>query len=201
SEGGGRERDDTAAMDATVWESMHAQVCSSYADSIFVQRKLIVVVARVERTPSCFLEVEEDKLNKCSKDASASMLLLWTIDKYVYLVKGLGRVFCKKGCDADSDSWEDCVSDCSEICYKDPVLKDRQWSAYIDRSPGAASYSEECFHACVAGCGYKFEVESEEVNKVKPKRPPPPPPKPQPPPRAKRPMQPPSDEDVPTSSA
>ncbi|KAL0737947.1 hypothetical protein Bca4012_014157 [Brassica carinata] len=130
-----------------------------------------------------------------------------------YLVKGLGldvsgesfaffgRVFCKKGCDADSDSWEDCVSDCSEICYKDPVLKDQQWSAYIDRSPGAASYSEECFHACVAGCGYKFEVESEEVNKVKPKRPPPPPPKPQPPPRAKTPMQPPSDEDVPASSA
>ncbi|KAL0889996.1 hypothetical protein Bca101_013979 [Brassica carinata] len=81
-----------------------------------------------------------------------------------------------------------CVSDCSEICYKDPVLKDQQWSAYIDRSPGAASYSE-------------FEVESEEVNKVKPKRPPPPPPKPQPPPRAKTPMQPPSDEDVPASSA
>ncbi|KAJ0263516.1 Defensin-like protein [Hirschfeldia incana] len=93
------------------------------------------------------------------------------------------------------------VSDCSEICYKDPVLKDRQWSAYIDRSPGSASYSEECFHACVAGCGYKFEVESEEVNKVKPNRPPPPPPKPQPPPRAKRPMQPPSDEDVPASSS
>ncbi|KAJ0239461.1 Defensin-like protein [Hirschfeldia incana] len=92
------------------------------------------------------------------------------------------------------------VSDCSEICYKDPVLKDRQWSAYIDRSPGAASYSEECFHACVAGCGYKFEVESEEVDKVKPKRPPPPPPKPQPPPRAKRPMQPPT-EDIPETSA
>ncbi|KAL0727348.1 hypothetical protein Bca4012_023441 [Brassica carinata] len=140
-------------MDAAVWESMHAQVRSSYADSMY------------------------------------------------------------------------CVSDCSEICYKDPVLKDRQWSAYIDRSPGAASYSEECFHACVAGCGYKvwypclnlhfdalslllngvcvimqFEVESEEVDKVKPKRPPPPPPKPQPPPRAKRPMQPPS-EDVPGTSA
>ncbi|CAF2026282.1 unnamed protein product [Brassica napus] len=61
--------------------------------------------------------------------------------------------------------------------------------------------TQECFHACVAGCGYKFGVESEEVNKVKPKRPPPPPPKPQPPPRAKRPMQPPSNEDVPTSSA
>ncbi|XP_052183816.1 tetraspanin-19-like isoform X2 [Diospyros lotus] len=49
-----------------------------------------------------------------------------------------------------------CLEECNEICYKDPVLKDQQWSAYIDRSPGAASYSEECFRACVAGCGYKF---------------------------------------------
>ncbi|KAG5413610.1 hypothetical protein IGI04_001177 [Brassica rapa subsp. trilocularis] len=131
--------------------------------------------------------------------------------KYAALTQIPWRVFCKKGCDADSDSWEDY---CSEICYKDPVLKDRQWSAYIDRSPGAASYSEECFHACVAGCGYKhiifflarvcytmqFEVGSEEVDKVKPKRPPPPPPKPQPPPRAKGPKQPPSEE-VPGTSA
>ncbi|WZZ25173.1 hypothetical protein YC2023_008574 [Brassica napus] len=107
--------------------------------------------------------------------------------KYAALTQIPWRVFCKKGCDADSDSWEDCVSDCSEICYKDPVLKDRQWSAYIDRSPGAASYSE-------------FEVGSEEVDKVKPKRPPPPPPKPQPPPRAKGPKQPPSEE-VPGTSA
>ena len=30
---------------------------------------------------------------------------------------------------------------CTEICYKDPVLEDRQWSAYIDRSPGEDSYS------------------------------------------------------------
>ncbi|XP_022642619.1 uncharacterized protein LOC106775176 isoform X5 [Vigna radiata var. radiata] len=30
---------------------------------------------------------------------------------------------------------------CNLMCYKDPVLKDQQWSAYIDRSPGAASYS------------------------------------------------------------
>lgn len=34
------------------------------------------------------------------------------------------------------------MEDCNQICYKDPVLKDQQWSAYIDRSPGAASYSE-----------------------------------------------------------
>ncbi|CAA3026254.1 Hypothetical predicted protein [Olea europaea subsp. europaea] len=48
-----------------------------------------------------------------------------------------------------------CLGECDEICYKDPVLKEQQRSAYIDHSPGAASYSEECFHACVAGCGYK----------------------------------------------
>ncbi|WMV49137.1 hypothetical protein MTR67_042522 [Solanum verrucosum] len=34
------------------------------------------------------------------------------------------------------------LSECEEICYKNPVLKDQQWSAYIDRSPGAASCSE-----------------------------------------------------------
>ncbi|XP_062166912.1 uncharacterized protein LOC133873197 [Alnus glutinosa] len=53
-----------------------------------------------------------------------------------------GRVFCKKGCDADGETWEECLEQCNEICYKDPVLKDRQWSAYIDCSPGASSYSE-----------------------------------------------------------
>lgn len=34
------------------------------------------------------------------------------------------------------------LAECNEICYKDPVLKDQQWSAYIDRSPGADGYSE-----------------------------------------------------------
>lgn len=33
------------------------------------------------------------------------------------------------------------IGKCTEICYKDPVLEDRQWSAYIDRSPGQDSYS------------------------------------------------------------
>ncbi|GKC72407.1 hypothetical protein Tco_1118290 [Tanacetum coccineum] len=50
------------------------------------------------------------------------------------------RVFCKKGCNADGDTLEECLSLCDEICYKDPVLKDQQWSAYTDRSPGSASY-------------------------------------------------------------
>jgi hypothetical protein len=41
------------------------------------------------------------------------------------------------------------LDECNEICYKDPVLKDRQWTAYIDRSPGSASYSEVyCLSTC-----------------------------------------------------
>ncbi|EXB82781.1 hypothetical protein L484_012093 [Morus notabilis] len=57
------------------------------------------------------------------------------------------------------------LDECTEICYKDPVLKDQQWSAYIDRSPGADRYSE-------------FDIPREEVDKVRPKRPPKPPPVP-----------------------
>ncbi|OIV93195.1 hypothetical protein TanjilG_24410 [Lupinus angustifolius] len=87
------------------------------------------------------------------------------------------------------------LEDCNQICYKDPVLKDRQWSAYIDRSPGAVSYSEECFHACVSGCGYKFEVEIDEVDKVCPNRPPKPEPEPvqKPKPQPVDPIDPPGD--------
>ncbi|CAK9321023.1 unnamed protein product [Citrullus colocynthis] len=91
--------------------------------------------------------------------------------KYAALTQIPWRVFCKKGCDADGEAWEECLEECTEICYKDPVFKDHQWSAYIDRSPGSASYSEECFHACVSGCGFKFDVESEKADKIQPNRP------------------------------
>ncbi|CAN1178351.1 hypothetical protein LINPERPRIM_LOCUS8500 [Linum perenne] len=91
--------------------------------------------------------------------------------KYAALTQIPWRVFCKKGCNADGDTWEECSEACEEICYKDPVLKNQQWSAYIDRSPGAASYSEECFHACVSGCGYKFEINKDKVDKIRPHRP------------------------------
>ncbi|XP_039166516.1 uncharacterized protein LOC104441023 isoform X1 [Eucalyptus grandis] len=133
--------------------------------------------------------------NHCTSKFSALTQIPW-------------RVFCKKACDADGETWEECVEECNEMCYKDPVLKDRQWSAYIDRSPGAATYSEggtlgsshcprpqppslgmqiahknfrwvvqECFHACVSGCGYKFGIPLEKVEQVRPNRPlkPPPP--------------------------
>ncbi|KAK4364136.1 hypothetical protein RND71_015494 [Anisodus tanguticus] len=102
--------------------------------------------------------------NQCTHKYSALMQIPW-------------RVFCKKGCDADGETWDECLSECEEICYKNPVLKDQQWSAYIDRSPGAVSCSEECFHACVAGCGYKFDVPSQKVDQIHPSRPPALPPK------------------------
>ncbi|KAG6385331.1 hypothetical protein SASPL_154164 [Salvia splendens] len=98
--------------------------------------------------------------------------------RIVRLFSNDGRVFCKKGCDADGDTWDECVGECDEICYKDPVLKDKQWSAYIDRSPGSVTYSEECFRACVAGCSYKFDVPEEKMKEVhgRPTKPPPMPP-------------------------
>ncbi|KAL8152157.1 hypothetical protein V2J09_009917 [Rumex salicifolius] len=102
--------------------------------------------------------------------------------KYAALTQIPWRVFCKKGCSADGDTWDECIEACDQICYKDPVLKDKQWSAYIDRSPGVPSYSEECFHACISGCGYKFDVPAKTVEEIHPNRPitPPAPEKPAP---------------------
>ncbi|XLR16245.1 hypothetical protein HN51_037229 [Arachis hypogaea] len=101
-------------------------------------------------------------------------------NKYAALTQIPWRVFCKKGCDADGDTWEECLEECNQLCYKDPVLENQKWSAYIDRSPGSESYSEECFHACVSGCSYRFEVEAEIADKVIPNRPPKSEPEPQP---------------------
>lgn len=49
---------------------------------------------------------------------------------------------------ASSDIASSCagLEECNEICYKDPVLKDRKWSACIDRSPGVDRYSEVFCH-------------------------------------------------------
>eukprot|EP00252_Welwitschia_mirabilis_P006645 TRINITY_DN17537_c0_g1_i1.p1 TRINITY_DN17537_c0_g1~~TRINITY_DN17537_c0_g1_i1.p1 ORF type:complete len:136 (-),score=19.42 TRINITY_DN17537_c0_g1_i1:200-607(-) len=91
--------------------------------------------------------------------------------KYAALTQIPWRVFCKKGCDTDGDCWEDCLGECNELCYKDPVIKDRQWSAYIDRSPGEDGNSAECFHACITGCAYKFNIPSVKVDSVHPDRP------------------------------
>lgn len=89
-------------------------------------------------------------------------------------------------------------------------------------------FIQECFHACVAGCGYKvsflssvkamvailfgftfttdllmcilqFEIDTEEVDKVRPNRPPPPPPVAKPPPHVVRPGE--LTQDLPGTSA
>ncbi|MED6132028.1 hypothetical protein PIB30_015391 [Stylosanthes scabra] len=91
-------------------------------------------------------------------------------NKYALLTQIPWRVFCKKGCDADGDTWEECLEECNQLCYKDPVLENQKWSAYIDRSPGSKSYSE-------------FEVEAEIADKVIPNRPPKSEPEPQPEPK------------------
>lgn len=99
--------------------------------------------------------------------------------KYAYIVQIPWRIFCKKGCNADGDTWDECIEACNEICYKDPVLKGHQWSAYIDRSPGIDTYSLECFHACASGCGFKYDISPEKAKQVHPNRqllPPPQPP-------------------------
>lgn len=92
--------------------------------------------------------------------------------KYTALTQIPWRVFCKKGCNTDGDSLEDCSSECNEICFKDPVIKDHKWSAYIDRSPGQDDNSMECFHACIAGCAFKCHVPNEIADSVHPTRPP-----------------------------
>ncbi|XP_049357733.1 uncharacterized protein LOC125822382 [Solanum verrucosum] len=91
-------------------------------------------------------------------------------NKFSALTQIPWRVFCKKACDADGDTWEECFEQCDEMCNKGPVMKDQQWSACIDRAPGSASHSEDCHRACVAGCGFKFDIPPEEVNKIQSNR-------------------------------
>ncbi|XP_021902264.1 uncharacterized protein LOC110817856 [Carica papaya] len=70
--------------------------------------------------------------------------------KFAALIQIPWRVFCKKGCSTDGDTWEECKH-FSFACL------------------------QECFHACVAGCGFKFDIQPKEVDEVHPDRPSPPP--------------------------
>ncbi|WVY95026.1 hypothetical protein V8G54_034114 [Vigna mungo] len=104
----------------------------------------------------------EESLSLSVKSLSSYQSSSWHVLSSSHKLFGLstpGRVMC---------TWSVGLENCNLMCYKDPVLKDQQWSAYIDRSPGAVSYSAECFHACVSGCGYKFDVKKEKVDEVTP---------------------------------
>ncbi|EYU43397.1 hypothetical protein ABFS82_08G142600 [Erythranthe guttata] len=86
--------------------------------------------------------------------------------KYAAIRETPWRIYCKKGCDGDGDTWVECVGECDELCFKDPVFEGQQWSAVFDRSPGSAIYSEKCFRACLAGCAHKFDIPEEKINQV-----------------------------------
>ncbi|KAL7102902.1 hypothetical protein ACP275_08G147000, partial [Erythranthe tilingii] len=86
--------------------------------------------------------------------------------KYAAIRETPWRIYCKKGCDGDGDTWDECVGECDELCFKDPVFEGQQWSAVFDRSPGSAIYSEKCFRACLAGCAHKFDIPEEKINQV-----------------------------------
>ncbi|RYR36000.1 hypothetical protein Ahy_A10g051069 isoform D [Arachis hypogaea] len=64
---------------------------------------------------------------------------------------------------------------------------------------GVSLHVQDCFRACVSGCGYKFEVVTEEVDKVCPNRPPKPAPVQKPKPQPIEPVDPP--EEMPGISA
>ncbi|RLM75256.1 uncharacterized protein C2845_PM15G26250 [Panicum miliaceum] len=76
--------------------------------------------------------------------------------KYASLVHIPWRVFCKKGCNADGDTWEEC--------------------RYLTPDYAHVTLTMECFNACVSGCGYRFEIPTEKVEEIKPNRPSKPPP-------------------------
>ncbi|KAG6423663.1 hypothetical protein SASPL_114065 [Salvia splendens] len=61
---------------------------------------------------------------------------------------------------SNHDGREPYMQQPGRVFYKDPVLKDKQWSAYIDRSPGSVRYAE------IPGCSYKFDIPAEKLEQV-----------------------------------
>ncbi|KAG9451305.1 hypothetical protein H6P81_011270 [Aristolochia fimbriata] len=68
------------------------------------------------------------------RDCHTVMKLISKVYDREILLRDRRRVFCKGGCNYEVDTWEDC--EYNEMCHKDSVLKDHQWSAYIDHAPG-----------------------------------------------------------------
>eukprot|EP01066_Platyproteum_vivax_P002119 Platyproteum_vivax@DN12602_c0_g1_i1.p1 len=86
------------------------------------------------------------------------------------------RTFCKKACSDDSQSLEECVESCVNLCFKNDVQTDatRQWAnfKFLDRSPGDPANSQTCMEICTAGCHFReksggfLEVEAEKEEKA-----------------------------------
>ncbi|KAH7292406.1 hypothetical protein KP509_29G066500 [Ceratopteris richardii] len=89
------------------------------------------------------------------------------------------RVYCKKACSSDGETWDECRADCNDMCHKTPVIKEYEWSAHLARSPGSPTKARKCEKACIRGCAFKFNVSASELSAAiprKPETPPPPPP-------------------------
>ena len=69
------------------------------------------------------------------------------------------RLYCKKGCDGDGDTINECKRDfCGGLCIKDTLGEDDNkkgaWTTLLARAPMA---SDDCLEACISGCGSKVE--------------------------------------------
>ncbi|CEM00605.1 unnamed protein product [Vitrella brassicaformis CCMP3155] len=68
------------------------------------------------------------------------------------------RTYCKKACgDDDSSTFEECVSGCEELCYKQDIKEDSKAFniKFLDRSPGDRGSSVKCLEVCTAGCRFR----------------------------------------------
>lgn len=69
------------------------------------------------------------------------------------------RLYCKKGCDGDGDTKQECKRDfCSSLCIKDVLgdddNKQSKWTTMFARAP---MESDSCLEACIAGCHNKID--------------------------------------------
>jgi len=69
------------------------------------------------------------------------------------------RLYCKKGCDGDGDTIQECKTDfCSSLCIKDALgeedHKQAAWTSIFARAP---MNSDKCLEACIGGCSMKPE--------------------------------------------
>eukprot|EP01017_Pseudomicrothorax_dubius_P034551 TRINITY_DN4754_c0_g1_i1.p1 TRINITY_DN4754_c0_g1~~TRINITY_DN4754_c0_g1_i1.p1 ORF type:complete len:110 (+),score=27.80 TRINITY_DN4754_c0_g1_i1:54-383(+) len=74
------------------------------------------------------------------------------------------RIYCKKGCDSDEETLEDCkLKSCAELCIKDNLGDDSvklgAWSKLFSRAP---TDSHQCLNACYYGCNNKEEEEDDD---------------------------------------
>eukprot|EP00918_Siedleckia_nematoides_P085184 GHVU01187288.1.p1 GENE.GHVU01187288.1~~GHVU01187288.1.p1 ORF type:complete len:126 (-),score=11.18 GHVU01187288.1:1596-1973(-) len=73
----------------------------------------------------------------------------------------VARSFCKKGCDFDATSLQDCEEQCHSLCYKGNITEDENhWGniPLLDRSPADVQSSKNCMDACMAGCEFREKL-------------------------------------------